>query len=527
VPNSVGDSAISLSSMSRNRKVFICVILALLLSHSFIQVCSKTSSLLTVNHVYAERNVEFMLGADVTIALELKKAGLVWKDSGVEVDSFNILSRKGMNWVRIGVTTNTTGHTSLKESIEVAEWARREGFRLYWFFFMSHASADLGKQPSPPEWQGFDLPKRAEAIRNYAKTTTAQILSAGISDHLYEVGNEIDYGFAGLFDPIGLERGDDEAALRQLRETTWRDESILLTAAIDGIRAADPEAKIVLHIAHWWSDAFALDFFKSMDLYGVRYDYVGLSFYPSSGITSLSDVLIEPERLNATRSHELLGATVTRLTYEINKPIIVSEYGYPSSSAIVGPFSWWNHTVAGYPLTPQGQKDWLRAFLNWTYTASEISGVFYYSPLFYGPRGVELWQPFALFDSSGESKPSLEAFLEFTLQRKDLKTALQARIALFNASSEIRRAETERREGELEEARSRLASAWNAYFAYEYGFAEALAMEAKLLAQNSQSTFEGIIFVSLVILVAVAAAALFFRHLGRKGRGRTLVSRSL
>ena len=191
-----------------------------------------------------------------------------------------------------------------------------------------------------------------------------------------------------------------------MENTTWDDMSKLIKAGIEGVQSADATSDFILHIAHWWDYNFSYAFFKKMIDSGVKLDYMGLSFYPSSGIYNITKVLMGEG--NGTLSQQLFYETTENLSQNIGKQIIISEYAYPSSSFIIGPFSSFNHEVEGYPLTKQGQKGWLIDFLRWASEQSFIAGTFYFSPEFY----VFIWAPMSLFTYFGRAKPAIDAFDE-------------------------------------------------------------------------------------------------------------------
>ncbi|MCK4242871.1 MAG: glycosyl hydrolase 53 family protein [Dehalococcoidia bacterium] len=204
----------------------------------------------------------------------------------------------------------------------------------------------------------------------------------------YEIGNEIDYGICGIFADATQPR--DAASLRS---AIWSDEARLIQAAIEGVREADPEAHILLHIASSWDPDFAVAFFQAMTDLGVEYDYVGLSYYPSAfGMVA------------AVRFCD----TLDRLSTEIGKPIVVAETAYPAETPTGGMFGDWRRALPGYPLTPEGQAWWLADLLTGMYERGDVLGVYVFSPDFW--FSGELWGPFALFDGEGEARPAVASF---------------------------------------------------------------------------------------------------------------------
>lgn len=470
------------------------------------------------------RQGEFMFGIDGTTTEALERYGLKWySNNGVEADPLAMFGRAGVTWFRMGITTNKSGDKGLEEGLKLARWARNTGYKLDLVFYLSPVLADLGKQPAPAEWESLTLDDKAEAMRSYMRTTVNLFIQNGLSDHVYEIGNEIDYGIAGVFGGSYLMQGDSGPVIERLADEIWRSEARLLRGAIRGTREADPDATILLHISHWWNAEFAKAFFSFMSQSGVQFDMMGLSFYPSSGIVSLQETIRNSNQGNATRSQELLLTTVRELASTIRKPIIIAEYAYPSTSNIHGPFSSFNKQVSSYPLTPEGQARWISDQLSWAYKTPEISGTFYYQPEFYGPNVADLWQPFSLFDQSGRPKPALRSFEDFALSNTELAEKMPSRGLILDAWDAIGIAKRSGRTINLDSAMEKLKEAVARYRESNYDAVAGPAMEAKRLSEAATSQVQGvgqIVFIAILLVVGVAVSVLIFRR-ARKSRRRT------
>ena len=247
----------------------------------------------------------------------------------------------------------------------------------------------MTKQPAPKAWANLPLPERGEAIKKYARDTATHFRQHGLTSHLYEVGNEIDRGICGVFPGKKTKRNPED-----LKDRLWADEASLILACEAGVKAADPEAKFLLHIAHWWDADFCIAFFVFMKQHHVQADYAGLSYFPSSNI-------------GGSLTLEQFRDVVDRVGKAIERPIVVPETGYPSTSDFTGRFANWRAEVPGYPLTPEGQQRWLTDFLKMCRADGNIAGAFYWSPEWYGEG---MWKAFALFDVEGNARPAWQAF---------------------------------------------------------------------------------------------------------------------
>jgi len=174
----------------------------------------------------------------------------------------------------------------------------------------------------------------------------------------------------------------------------WPQEARIVRAVEQGVLAANPRARFMLHLARWWEPDYAVAFLQAMDRGKVRVDDLGLTYYPSSGLAP-SNGLAD------------FGRSVRRIEARRKVPVIVCEYAYPSLPTFAGMFASWNKPVDGYPLTEEGQARWIADFLAFCRKAPDIRGAFYWSPEWNSP---EMWTAFALFRPDGSAKPSLASF---------------------------------------------------------------------------------------------------------------------
>ncbi len=248
-----------------------------------------------------------------------------------------------------------------------------------------------------PAWTTLSPDARAQAIHNYCRDTVAYFRGLGLTSGIYELGNELDWGLegAGVFESDKQKREDPV----YMSAAIWPRVARLLKACEDGVRESDGGSGFVLHMYHEWFDVrFAQIFYETMRTNGAAFDFIGLSYYPSSTGTTIDNFL----------------SNVLALNQHFGKPVLVAEYAYPSSPDIPSsPFVTWNRALPGYPLDPDGQKKWLSDFLSRTYQTPAILGTFYESPEWYAVDrfwGTAYWAVFALFSQDGNAKPALDAF---------------------------------------------------------------------------------------------------------------------
>jgi arabinogalactan endo-1,4-beta-galactosidase len=330
-----------------------------------------------------------LVGVDANYSLEMEKGGSEWTWSDKTADLFEGMAKQGASEFRVRLWTKEDGPHGKGYATEVVRRALRAGLNPYLVLFLSDDWSDMMKQPVPSAWGALPFEKRASAINAYSRDIVAHFRKEGLRSHLYEIGNEIDYGICGEY-PGKSTKKNPASLSRHL----WPRSAQLILASQAGVKEADPEAKFLLHIAHWWDADFCIAFFRFMLDHGVQIDYAGLSYFPSSNIGGSLDMAD-------------FGATVSRLSEAIGRAVIVPETAYPSTRNFKGQFSRWKYEVLGYPLTPEGQRRWVSDFFVFCNRHPDIHAAYYWSPEWYGEG---MWKGFALFDPKGDSKPAWSAF---------------------------------------------------------------------------------------------------------------------
>lgn len=378
----------------------------------FVSSSGTQAFICNVEKASMEDNIleEKMLGIDANYVTSMQHWFFPWRYHFKKIDIYPFFHNKGIDYFRLRIFVKDNGSDSLPYAINTAKLVQEQGMRCTVTLFMSSDWSDIGKQPAPEQWNAMynfsnlSLESKADIIRNYTQNTTQALLSNGIDADLYEIGNEIDYGFCGIFEENLSKREN----ISWMRNTTWMQAAYLLKAGMEGVSSVDPTSQFILHIAHWWDYNFSAAFFTTMLENEFPLGYLGLSFYPSSGIFNIT--LAYQGVGNGTLSQQLFRQTTEQLANTFGMSLIISEYAYPSTSLILGPFSSFNHAVDGFPLTKQGQKAWLRDFLQWANNHSFIAGTFYFSPEFHRV----IWCPFSLFTFLGNAKPAIDTFIEFS-----------------------------------------------------------------------------------------------------------------
>ncbi|RLS76796.1 MAG: hypothetical protein DWI03_08245 [Planctomycetota bacterium] len=329
------------------------------------------------------------VGVDGNYVLGMEREGRQWRWRGEARDLFQGIAAAGVEAFRVRLWTRNDGPNGRDEATEVVRRAVAAGLDPYLVIFLSDDWADLMKQPAPADWRDLDIDARAPAVRRYSSEVVAHFRRAGLRSHLYEIGNEIDYGICGVYPGKGTKKTPESLARR-----CWPEAARLIAASQAGVLEADPEATFMLHIAHWWDARFCSDFFRFMLDHGVQVDVAGLSYFPSANI-------------GGSLQMEQFGEVAAHLHAAIQRPIAVPETAYPCTREFAGQFSRWKKETPGYPLTPDGQRLWLTDFLAFCQHHPAIQAVYYWSPEWYGEG---MWTAFACFDVDGDARPAWESF---------------------------------------------------------------------------------------------------------------------
>ena len=334
--------------------------------------------------------------------------------------------------------------TSLDAGVARARLAADLGLPFNPLLFLSRNYGDMTGQPHPvfdgyPElsldrpWEALTIDEMADHLRRFAAIAAAAIVETGARVSVWNLGNEVDMGIAGVTpQPIEMGQWDEvdgvadwyrgpdaidpeigrtsvealfelshDERIAWLSEHVWPHEARLLAAAAEGVRSADPDAKFATHIgnqppARGWATAF----FRAMKRGGYRIDQPGISMYPTINPASDEDFANMKEEIRALQD-------------EFGVPVMINEFGYPA-----GPtdetFGDWKHALEGYPLTEDGQARMFEDVVAWGLSEG-IAGINPWAPDLVMP----VWVQMTFFRIEGTvaiARPIMNAF-ERALER--------------------------------------------------------------------------------------------------------------
>ncbi|MFG1700047.1 arabinogalactan endo-beta-1,4-galactanase [Nonomuraea sp. NPDC049309] len=350
------------------------------------------AALLTAPPAQAERAATLAIrGADISSLAKSEALGGVYRDAnGAAGDALAILARSGLNSIRLKVWVNPAdGYNTKTQVLAVARRAKALGMSLLIDFHYSDSWADPGTQTKPAAWRSLPFDRLRQAVYDHTYDVLDALRRQGTTADLVQVGNEIN---GGLLWPDGS-------------TSTWPNTAALLNAGYDAVKAVSPGTRVVLHLADGGDNGLYRWWFDNAASHGIRYDVIGLSYYPYWHGTL-----------------EAFQANINDVAARYRKPVLVVETAYPFTTADA---DGWPNIIAdpepypGHPATPQGQSamlakvaDIVRAvpdgrglgLYSWeaTWTAVPGNG---WDPA--DPSSGNAWENQALFGYDGRALPAL------------------------------------------------------------------------------------------------------------------------
>jgi uncharacterized repeat protein (TIGR01451 family) len=264
--------------------------------------------------------------------------------------------------------------SSLQMGEQEMRQAKSLGMQTFLTLFLSDTAANAGVQDAPAAWQGLSLEDTETALQQYTNQTAAYFISRGIKIDYYAIGNEIGTGILNFVPGQRLpapQSGSPYDAIEFMENNVWPTEAQLLSAAVAGIRQADPNAKIVLHTAGMTlspADLWTKAFFTTMVNLGVPFDVAGVSLpYINAGWTL-------PDYTPQCWCQKL--AADFREFAALGKQGFIAEGAYPNTTVNISA----NAPMPAYPITPQGQASWIADMLRYASNDPNVIGFNYTFP---------------------------------------------------------------------------------------------------------------------------------------------------
>lgn len=382
-----------------------------------------TYDAVTVNKVDAALGSDFIRGMDASMVYALEKAGATYyNEDGTETDVLAIMKKHGVNWIRLRVwndpRSNTeipAGENDLVRTKAIAKRAKDLGMKVLVDFHYSDTWADPDSQETPTMWSAIDtIGALATAVNEYTYEAIEELIDAGATPDMVQIGNEID---SGLF----LTGGKVTAKVGTSNLST------VLNAASSAVRLAAPGAKVMIHLSRGGNASLFTSFFNNYATHSgtaatvaaVDFDVIGLSYYPyyashgtlaklAANMVSLKsvygkDVVIAETSYGWTTGYGDSTSNIFYTSQETQAYTNLAATGNASDFVI-------GSDGASIPASIQNQANVIRAVIQATAESGGL-GIFYWGGDWIPADGIgDSWENQALFDFDGVALPSLNVF---------------------------------------------------------------------------------------------------------------------
>lgn len=345
------------------------IILPLLLSFLFFTSCNSQTNV-DQTPTPTPTISAFAKGADVGWLPQMEATGYKFYDTdGKQKDCLQLLKDRGINTIRLRVWVNpsndkASGHCSPAETVTMAVRAKKLGMRIMIDFHYSDSWADPGKQTKPAAWVNHTFLELQNDVYNHTFEVLNLLKAAGVTPEWVQVGNEIP---GGMLWPDG--KSSNFGQLAQL-----------LNKGYDAVKAVNTKIKVIVHLDEGNNNAKFRWFFDNAKANAVKYDVIGLSYYPFWIKKDYTETIAD------------LANNLNDMVARYNKEVMVVEVG--------GEYDKVQNTYEMLAATIKAVKN---------VPNNKGLGVIYWEP-----QGEKSWSGYSLsaWQSDGKPSPALDAFKE-------------------------------------------------------------------------------------------------------------------
>ena len=372
-----------------------------------------------------ENDMKFVKGMDLSTLLELEKCGAKYYVDGTETDILDIMKKFDVDTIRIRLWNDPwsesgesygAGENDLKTTLAIAKKVTDAGLGVLLNFHYSDFWADPGKQIKPKAWEGYSVEELEQAVYDFTADTMKVFKENGINTTMVQVGNELSNG---LLWPEGKVPNYDNIAK-------------FVNAGIRGVRAVEKDVPVMIHLDNGGNNTLYREWFDEFTKRGEDFQIIGLSYYPfwHGTLDMLTDNMNDiAERYGKDLVIAEVSMGYTMEDYKTYEKLSDDERkGYATKPELVEKIE--------YPMTVQGQYDFMEDFLNRIshIKGNKGKGFFYWEPAWIpvagsgwatpaslkymndkGPCGNE-WANQALFDYEGNALPTWNLIRDFKPQ---------------------------------------------------------------------------------------------------------------
>ncbi|OOV29884.1 arabinogalactan endo-1,4-beta-galactosidase [Flavobacterium sp. LM5] len=312
----------------------------------------------------------FAKGADVSWLPQMEATGYRFYDTdGKEKDCLQLLKERGMNTIRLRVFVNpsqdkTNGHCSKEETVAMALRAQKAKMRIMIDFHYSDTWADPAKQAKPAAWANLSFDALQKKVYEHTFDVLTALKKAGVTPEWVQVGNEIP---GGMLWPDGS-------------TNNWAQLAQLLNKGYEATKAVNAKIKVIVHVDEGNNNEKFRWFFDKATEHKVKYDVIGLSYYPFWIKKDYSETIAD------------LQNNLNDMASRYQKEVMVVEVG-------------------GVDEQVQNTKELLAATIKAVRAVPNNKGL---GVLYWEPQGAKSWSGYGLsaWQPDGKPSPALDAFKE-------------------------------------------------------------------------------------------------------------------
>jgi arabinogalactan endo-1,4-beta-galactosidase len=312
----------------------------------------------------------FAKGADVGWLPQMEATGYKFYDTdGTEKDCLQLLKDRGINTIRLRVWVNpsdnkASGHCSPEETVEMAVRAQKMGMRIMIDFHYSDTWADPGKQAKPAAWASHTFEELKTDVYKHTYETLMLLKKAKVTPEWVQVGNEIP---GGMLWPEGSTKN-------------WPQLAQLLNKGYEATKDVNKNIKVIVHVDEGNNGKKFREFFDNATANNVKYDVIGLSYYPYWIKSDYKDNIADLEN------------NLKDMASRYNKEVMVVEVG-------------------GEDTLVENTYDMLLAVVKAVKSVPNDKGL---GVIYWEPQGARSWSHYALsaWLPDGKPSPALDAFKE-------------------------------------------------------------------------------------------------------------------
>lgn len=359
---------------------------------SSLAACSGGGGIPEINRTYEKiasdtlytRKVEglsddFIIGMDASSVPSLEDSGVNFYDfDGTKKDVFEILSKYGVNYIRVRVWNNPYddnghgfggGNNDIDRAVEIGKRATQYNMKLLVDFHYSDFWADPAKQKSPRAWADMNINEKGEALYQFTRDSLIKLRNAHVNVGMVQVGNETNGG-------------------KMAGETRFSFYSYLFNQGSKAVREIYPEALVACHFANPEKTDNYRNTARDLAKNNVDYDVFGTSYYPywHGTLDNLQTILSE------------IGETY-------NKKTMVMETSYAFTEE---DFDFGGNTIGSgggidkpYPFTIAGQANCFRDVVDTVAHSTNGIGVCYWEGTWISAGGASYEENSAKWEQYG------------------------------------------------------------------------------------------------------------------------------